>query len=92
MKGTESYTRRQLKPVVYARTGAAIYALKYETLIKKNSLYGDDCRPYLMSKADSVDIDDSIDFEFAELILSRRQESQAWAASYNDTLWDSLTQ
>ncbi len=77
MKGTEAYTRRQLKPVVYARNGAAIYALKYETLIKKNSLYGDDCRPYLMSKADSVDIDDSTDFEFAELILSRRQESQA---------------
>ena len=71
MKGAEAYTRRQLKPVVYARNGAAIYAFRYETLIEKNSLYGDDCRPYLMSKADSVDIDDSIDFEFAEFILSR---------------------
>ena len=71
MKGAEAYTRRQLKPVVYARNGAAIYAFRYETLIEKNSLYGDDCRPYLMSKADSVDMDDSIDFEFAEFILSR---------------------
>jgi len=73
--GAESYTRRQLKPVVYARNGAAIYAFRYETLIKKKSLYGDDCRPYLMSKADSIDIDDSIDFEFAEFILSGRKES-----------------
>jgi CMP-N,N'-diacetyllegionaminic acid synthase len=76
IKGTEAYTRRQLKPVFYARNGAAIYALRYDTLINKKSLYGDDCRPYLMSKADSVDIDDAIDFKFAEFILSGRLESQ----------------
>lgn len=71
----EKYTQRQLKPVFYARNGAAIYAFKYETLIKKNSLYGDDCRPYLMSKADSVDIDDMIDFDFAEFVLSKRRKT-----------------
>lgn len=76
IKGADAYTRRQLKPVFYARNGAAIYALRYETLIIKKSLYGDDCRPYLMSKADSVDIDDIIDFKFAEFILSGRSESQ----------------
>ncbi len=71
----EKYTQRQLKPAFYARNGAAIYAFKYETLIKKNSLYGDDCRPYLMSKADSVDIDDMIDFDFAEFVLSKRRKT-----------------
>ena len=76
MKGSEKYTQRQLKPAFYARNGAAIYAFKYETLMQKNSLYGDDCRPYFMSKADSVDIDDMIDFEFAEFVLSKGRESK----------------
>lgn len=74
MEESEKYTQRQIKPVFYARNGAAVYAFKYETLMQKNSIYGDDCRPYLMNKADSIDIDDLIDFEFAEFILSKRQE------------------
>ncbi|GAI76193.1 unnamed protein product, partial [marine sediment metagenome] len=74
LRKSEKYTQRQIKPTFYARNGAAIYAFKYETLVNKNSLYGDDCRPYLMNKADSVDIDDLIDFEFVEFILSKKQE------------------
>ncbi|MFA5292224.1 MAG: acylneuraminate cytidylyltransferase family protein [Phycisphaerae bacterium] len=72
---SEKYTQRQAKPAFYVRNGAAIYAFKYETLMKKNSFFGDDCRPYLMNKVDSVDIDDLIDFEFAELLLSKRQKA-----------------
>jgi len=73
-KASENYNQRQCKPLFYARNGAAIYAFKYETLICKNSIYGDDCRPYLMSKADSVDIDDMVDFDFAEFILNKRKD------------------
>lgn len=75
MQEGEKYTQRQLKPKLYGRNGAAIYAFKYETLTQKNSLYGDDCRPYFMSKADSVDIDDIIDFDYAEFVLSKRQKT-----------------
>lgn len=74
-QNSEVYTQRQLKPTFYARNGAAIYAFKCETLMQKSSIYGDDCRPYLMNKEDSVDIDDMVDFEFAEFILSRRKKA-----------------
>jgi CMP-N-acetylneuraminic acid synthetase len=75
IQGSEEHTQRQQKPVFFARNGAAIYAFRYETLMKKNSLYGDDCRPYLMSKEDSVDIDDMVDFRFTEFLLSKRQKN-----------------
>ncbi len=69
----ERYTQRQQKPLLYARNGASIYAFKYETLINEDSLYGNDCRPYIMNKADSIDIDDMADFELAECILGKRE-------------------
>lgn len=73
IKDGKRYTQRQQKPLLYARNGAAIYAFKYETLINENSLYGNDCRPYIMNKADSIDIDDMTDFELAEFILGKRK-------------------
>ncbi len=69
----ERYTQRQQKPLLYARNGASIYAFKYETLINEDSLYGNDCRPYIMNKADSIDIDDVADFELAECVLGKRK-------------------
>ncbi len=73
MNDGKKYTQRQQKPLIYARNGAAIYAFNYETLINEDSLYGSDCRPYIMNKVDSIDIDDMTDFEFAEFILGKRE-------------------
>ncbi len=64
--------RRQDKPRVYARNGPAVIAVRREVVVERGSLYGDDCRPYLMALEDSVDIDTSFDLELAALLLARR--------------------
>lgn len=65
-------TRRQEKPRVYARNGPAVVAVR-TSVLEHGSLYGDDCRPMVMSAADSVDIDGPEDLTFAELLLARRE-------------------
>jgi len=61
-------TRRHDKPVVYARNGPAVLALRPERL--GTSLYDGDCRPYLMDSRDSLDVDEPSDLKLAELLLS----------------------
>jgi len=61
---------RQEKPLVYARNGPAILALRRPAV--GADLYGGDCRPYLMRPEDSVDVDEPFDLELAEFLLSRR--------------------
>jgi len=66
----ESIHLRQLKPVYYARNGAAIYAFTYNCLMEKHSLFGEKILPYLMEKDCSIDVDDLFDLKLCELILS----------------------
>ncbi len=61
-------TRRQDKPRVYARNGPAVLAVRAEVL-ERGSLYGDDCRPFVMSAADSLDIDSADDVRLIERTL-----------------------
>jgi CMP-N-acetylneuraminic acid synthetase len=63
-------TRRQDKPVFYARNGPAVLAVR-TSVLDRGSLYGDDCRPMFMSVADSLDIDQPHDLTLANLMLSR---------------------
>jgi CMP-N,N'-diacetyllegionaminic acid synthase len=60
-------TRRHDKPVVYARNGPAVLALRPDRL--GDDLYAGDCRPYLMELRDSIDIDEPADLELAALLL-----------------------
>lgn len=64
-------TRKQDLPKTYYRNGA-IYAFPTKTLMEKNSLYGDECIPYLMSEEDSINIDTLKEFLIAELMLKNR--------------------
>jgi CMP-N-acetylneuraminic acid synthetase len=66
----QSAARRQDKPVVYARNGPAVVALRPERL--GDDLYGGDCRPYVMDPRDSVDVDGPFELELAELLLAQR--------------------
>jgi len=72
--GTQGMTvlRRQDKPRVYARNGAAVYAIRRDILMG-GSLFGQDCRPLEMSPADSVDIDGPTDLVIAEALLRTRE-------------------
>lgn len=66
-------TRRQDKPRVYARNGPAVLAVRVSVL-ERGTLYGDDCRPLIMTPDDSVDIDDLHDFDYAEFLLNRTRQ------------------
>ena len=60
---------RQEKPLVYARNGPAVLALRPERI--GADLYGGDCRPYVMGARESLDVDELFDLELAELLLAR---------------------
>jgi CMP-N,N'-diacetyllegionaminic acid synthase len=64
-------TRRQDKPMVYARNGPAVLVCHPDTL-RAGVLYGAHCLPYLMSEADSLDIDTPRDLVLAELAFQTR--------------------
>jgi CMP-N-acetylneuraminic acid synthetase len=63
-------TLRQDKPRVYARNGPAVLAVRRHVL-ERGELYGDDCRPLMMTAADSVDIDSEGDLEYADFVARR---------------------
>ena len=65
-------TRRQDKPRLFARNGPAVLAVKTSVLVEQRSLYGADTRGVVMSREDSIDIDDALDLEIAELLFAAR--------------------
>lgn len=64
--------RRQDKPAVYARNGAAVYAVRRAT-IAAGTFFGSDCRALIMSPEDSIDVDDQFDLLVADAVLQSRQ-------------------
>ena len=68
----KGYARRQDLPKVYWRNGQ-IYAVKKEVLFRTNSVYGVDCRPYIMSGEYHINIDSELDFLLAELLLREKR-------------------
>ena len=65
------FTRRQDCPKVYEINGA-IYVMDAMTFGKNINVVGKKIRKYLMEKIDSIDVDDQVDFDNAELILTQR--------------------
>ncbi len=65
-------TRRQDKPPVFARNGPAVLAVRRDVLVGQRSLYGNDCRPLVMTEEESIDIDTAWDFALAECLLQQR--------------------
>ena len=62
--------QRQHKAVVYARNGPAVLAVRAAQL-ERGALYGGDTRALVMGSEESLDIDESSDFELLEFMLSR---------------------
>jgi CMP-N-acetylneuraminic acid synthetase len=65
--------RRQDKPRLFARNGPAVLVTTRRTLLEGKRLYGDDCRPYVMTAEDSLDIDAAFDLEIADLLATTRE-------------------
>jgi CMP-N,N'-diacetyllegionaminic acid synthase len=64
--------RRQDKPHLFARNGPAVVAVRTTMLVERRTLYGPDTRGLVMSREDSLDIDDGFDLELAELLMTAR--------------------
>ena len=64
--------RRQEKPLLFARNGPAVVAVRTHVLIDQKTLYGSDTRGVIMPREASLDIDDAFDLELAELLISAR--------------------
>lgn len=64
--------RRQDKPLVYARNGPAVLAVRRDVL-ERGELYGSVVRPLEMSASDSIDIDNADDLALAEFWLGQRR-------------------
>lgn len=62
------YPRRQDAPQVY-RLNGAIYIAKTEMLVKNKNWYTENTLAYVMDRKSSLDIDDMIDFKFAEFLM-----------------------
>lgn len=65
--------RRQDMPAYY-RLNGAIYIQSVELLMQGKDLYGEKSYAYVMDKRKSVDIDDELDFKFAEVVMKNRLE------------------
>ncbi|HII29722.1 TPA: N-acetylneuraminate synthase, partial [Candidatus Woesearchaeota archaeon] len=73
----ENYTKRsQELPMLYKENGA-VYAVKTETLMKENRLYGRNHKAVIMPKERSLDIDDMTDFKLVELIMTEQTSKEA---------------
>jgi CMP-N-acetylneuraminic acid synthetase len=64
--------RRQGQPTLFARNGPAVVVTR-RAVIEAGSFYGERCRPYVMTPADSIDIDDRDDLELADWMLRKRE-------------------
>jgi CMP-N,N'-diacetyllegionaminic acid synthase len=71
----EQITRRQDKPAVWARNGAAIYLTRTAQLA--TYILGGKTLAYQMSKLDSIDLDDAEDWEIAEALIARHNVAAA---------------
>jgi CMP-N-acetylneuraminic acid synthetase len=65
-------TRRQDKPLLFARNGPAVVAVRTRIVMDARTLYGADTRGLVMPREESFDIDDAFDLEVAERLMASR--------------------
>lgn len=56
----------------YYRINGALYLVKTEYLFQAKSIYDEKCFALKMNKHNSIDIDDQLDFQIAELIMKKK--------------------
>ena len=76
LKEGQKFTSRQEKPKFYARNGAAIYAVYTSVYFETESLYGTKCIPYLMSREDSIDIDEPLDLYMVKSMMQYKKDKE----------------
>ncbi len=71
MKQEKNILRRQDLPAVYMFNGA-IWVVRTSSILEEKSLIVEKQTGYIMNAEDSVDIDTIMDFEYAELLIKKR--------------------
>ncbi|GEM04719.1 hypothetical protein HMI01_17070 [Halolactibacillus miurensis] len=56
----------------YYRINGALYIVRIDHLLKSNDIYNNKSFASVINKENSIDIDDQMDFDFAELLLKSR--------------------
>ena len=74
-KTDKSIMRRQDAPKTYDMNGS-IYIWKKNTLLEKQALFLKKTGIYIMPEERSVDIDNMLDFEFVEFLMSKKTAKQ----------------
>lgn len=67
------YGRRQDAPVTYKLNGA-IYITRTDLLLKNKSWYTENTLAYIMDVYSSIDIDNMMDFKFAEFLMKEKDD------------------
>ena len=67
----KSHPRSQDLPE-YLGLNFAVSVIPREILINKKSIIGNNFYPYVIDDIESIDIDEEIDFEIAEMLYERR--------------------
>lgn len=73
IKSDKILSRRQDLPIVYNLNGA-IYICKTEILLNKKSWYTNKTIAYVMDEIKSIDIDNDLDFRFAEFMMKEMSD------------------
>ena len=68
-------TRRQDAPKAYSRSGD-FYFTRLRTLMEANSIYGQNCRPIIVSHPQRVNLDTMSDWQEAERLVEKFQAEQ----------------
>lgn len=68
-----AFARRQDTPTIYEFNGA-IYIINIESLLNTHILNFKKVKKYVMSEADSIDIDSLLDFQLAQMIIDKREQ------------------
>jgi len=76
MEGEKEYSRRQDLPKIYMFNGA-IYIAKWDVIKSDKSFYKRGYIPFIMSREKSLDIDDLLDFRFAEFLMRRQSDEKS---------------
>lgn len=72
IKGDPCFSSRQALPRAFAPNGA-IFLIKTAAFEKSKTLLPEKTLPYVMSKTDSVDIDDMDDLKYASYLLGKKR-------------------
>ncbi len=69
----ENSRKRRQDMRVYYRLNGAIYLSKTEFFLEEKDIYAQKAYAYIMSRVDSIDIDDELDLMIAEMLIQKKK-------------------